>query len=141
MKSEIIQQKLTDDDEFDRDAMVVSSDRKILYLTLKRKWFSQVVEGTKKVEYREVKEYWVSRLFNRDGTQVHYDYVVFRNGYSRDSPTLMLEYNGIVGISDFEGVECFELELGNICENAAIEEEVSPEEKASGKREKEYGFR
>lgn len=142
MKGEIIQQKLTDDAEYDRKIKVISSDIKILYLTLTKKWFDQIVAGEKKLEYRQVKEYWVSRLFNRDGTQVHYDYIFFRNGYAKDSPSIVVEYLGIVGISDFESDECFELGLGDICEDVAIEKEMlSEEEKVDDKREKIMGFR
>jgi hypothetical protein len=30
--------------------------------TIKRKWLDQIVAGTKKVEYREIKPYWEKRL-------------------------------------------------------------------------------
>ena len=30
--------------------------------TLKRQWFAEIVDGTKKIEYREIKPYWTSRL-------------------------------------------------------------------------------
>ncbi len=36
---------------------------KILKLTLKKKWFDLILSGDKKEEYREIKPYWVRRLF------------------------------------------------------------------------------
>lgn len=35
---------------------------KILHLTLKKKWFDMIASGEKREEYREIKQYWVSRL-------------------------------------------------------------------------------
>lgn len=35
---------------------------KTLHLTLKKKWFDVIASGEKKEEYREIKEYWVTRL-------------------------------------------------------------------------------
>ncbi len=116
MKGGFVQQRIDA-----RNPIVVSSDRRILYLSLMKKWFDQVADGIKKLEYREVKEYWISRLFDRDGIPIPYDCVFFRNGYSRKSPTLMIEYNGVVGISDFEGVECFELSLGDVLDGGRVE--------------------
>jgi hypothetical protein len=33
-----------------------------LTTTIKRQWLAQIVAGTKKIEYREVKPYWVERF-------------------------------------------------------------------------------
>ena len=57
---------------------------KILYLTLKKKWFDMVLSGEKKDEYREIKPYWSKRL-NGDHDCIH-----FRNGYSKDSPWFLI---------------------------------------------------
>ena len=37
--------------------------KKVLQLSVKRKWFDLIKAGTKREEYREIKSYWVSRLF------------------------------------------------------------------------------
>ena len=37
---------------------------KILHLTLKKKWFELIKSGVKKEEYREIKPYWIVRLFD-----------------------------------------------------------------------------
>jgi len=38
---------------------------KTLHLTLKKKWFDMIASGEKTEEYRELKDYWAQRLFNR----------------------------------------------------------------------------
>jgi hypothetical protein len=30
--------------------------------TIKREWLAEIVAGTKKIEYREIKPYWTNRL-------------------------------------------------------------------------------
>lgn len=62
---------------------------KILNLTLKKHWFDMIATGEKTEEYREVKPYWVSRLSRT------YDAVCFRNGYSKDAPTMLFEVRNI----------------------------------------------
>ena len=88
---------------------------KILHLTLKKKWFDMIASGEKKEEYREIKPYWTKRLADRD-----YDAILFRNGYSKDSPRLLIEYKGFYeclgniewGAPEWESV--YILKLGNI---------------------------
>lgn len=66
------------------------NERRVLHLTLKREYFDQIAKGKKRNEFREYKPYWKSRLEGRE-----YDQVLFRNGYSADSPTLLVEYCGL----------------------------------------------
>jgi hypothetical protein len=68
--------------------------QKILHLTLKGKWFDLILKGEKKIEYREIKPYWTKRLFD-NGKENKFDYVVFRNGYTKNSPTMKVEFLGI----------------------------------------------
>ena len=37
--------------------------KKRLTLTVNKEWFSRILSGVKKEEYREIKPYWVARLF------------------------------------------------------------------------------
>ena len=37
--------------------------KKVLTLTVNKEWFSRILSGVKKEEYREVKSYWVARLY------------------------------------------------------------------------------
>lgn len=88
---------------------------KVLHLTLKKKWFDMIASGEKKEEYREVKPYWISRLVQVFGAAhscddfnfmhlgfkvsmeepVYFDKVVFRNGYSKNCPTMEVEITNI----------------------------------------------
>ncbi len=63
-----------------------------LHLTLNRKWFDMIINGQKKEEYRDIKPYWQTRLFHKDGTPKDFDYVQFRNGYSPESPVAIVEF-------------------------------------------------
>jgi ASC-1-like (ASCH) protein len=81
---------------------------KILYLTLKKKWFDLIKSGKKKSEFREIKPYWKTRLEGKE-----FDFIIFRNGYLKESPTLKIEWKGIV-FGEFEGKKCYEIKLGEI---------------------------
>jgi len=88
----------------------------VLRLTLKKQWFDMIASGEKKEEYREIKDYWWMRLVQcgqtvgtNDGRSYFelpvdkwemkmpkkYDYVEFKNGYSKDAPMLLVECKGI----------------------------------------------
>ena len=62
---------------------------KTLHLTLFRRWFIDILEGTKTEEYREIKPFWAKRLFQE------YDTVTFRNGYAKEAPLMVVEYKGV----------------------------------------------
>lgn len=93
---------------------------KTLHLTLKKKWFDMIASGEKKEEYREIKDYWTKRLLHTDLSLNPYWLVQFRNGYSKDAPTITLVCKGISisegnpkwGAVEFQ--KYFVIELGNI---------------------------
>lgn len=62
---------------------------KILKLTIKKKWFDLIKSGEKKIEYREYKQYWITRIVDKN-----YDVIEFKNGYKKNSPKILLEYKG-----------------------------------------------
>ena len=82
--------------------------KKVLTLTVNKEWFSRILSGEKKEEYREIKKYWVSRLVNQqaESGDVLFDefggycrvigkleykpftHVLFINGYRKDSPRI-----------------------------------------------------
>lgn len=62
---------------------------KILHLTLKKKWFDLIASGKKKIEYREFKRYWVSRLRFTEFDEIH-----FHNGYGKNAPLVRVEFKG-----------------------------------------------
>ena len=92
---------------------------KILHLTLKKKWFDMIASGVKREEYREIKPYWNLRLLSKK-----YDAIQFRNGYSKDVPTLLIELKEILsglGIIEWgapSGQAVYILKLGEIINNA-----------------------
>lgn len=69
-------------------AAICSSPR-VLRLTLKRKWFDMIASGEKKHEYREPKNWILSRVEGKG-----YDAVEFSNGYGKHVPKLLVEYHG-----------------------------------------------
>jgi hypothetical protein len=94
----------------------------VLKLTIKKEWFDMINSGVKKEEYREIKPYWVSRLFKADfgsldlkeahdymkeGLRLAYKFpnghfttprfstIEFKNGYAKDAPTIHVVCEGI----------------------------------------------
>lgn len=67
-------------------------EKKVLYLTISKKWFDMIVAGTKNEEYREIKAYWASRLVEScDNDELKfkpYTHVLFINGYNKESPRI-----------------------------------------------------
>lgn len=80
---------------------------KILHLTLKKKWFDQIAEGIKKVEFRQIKPYWQKRIEGRQYDEIH-----FRNGYQKNAPFMRVKYLGYCIKND----GLYALKLGNILE-------------------------
>ena len=49
----------------------MKTNKELLQLALKTKWFNLIKNGEKKEEYREIKPYWISRFIrNEDGTRI-----------------------------------------------------------------------
>lgn len=73
----------------------MGEEKALIILPIKRKWYEMILSGEKKEEYREIKPYYKSRFskvfymyphsFIPYGQDVHE--VVFRNGYSKESPS------------------------------------------------------
>lgn len=63
---------------------------RVLYLPIKKKWFSMILCGDKKEEYREIKPYWNKRLLNKE-----YDFIEFRNGYGKNAPSFRIGIKGL----------------------------------------------
>lgn len=71
----------------------------MLILPIKKKWFDMILSGEKKEEYREIKPYYQSRFKNIFYMSPHsfipigneYRQIMFRNGYSKNSPSFIAE--------------------------------------------------
>lgn len=117
---------------------LLCTGRQVLHLTLKKKWYDLIASGDKTEEYREIKEYWKNRLI-LDHNPVHqqwnerqlppfknYDVVVFKNGYSKEAPTMIVELNAFsIGFGNEKwGAEpnekYFVLHLGKVLFNNAL---------------------
>jgi len=55
---------------------------KILHLNLKKKYFDQIKDGSKPLEFRRANAYWRKRLVGR-----HYDEIHLKCGYPKSSDT------------------------------------------------------
>lgn len=60
------------------------------FLNLHHEFFAAIVEGRKRIEYRQRSPYWQARLEGRS-----YDLVNFRNGYSSTAPEMVVEFVGL----------------------------------------------
>lgn len=84
----------------------------MLIIPIKKKWYDMILSGNKKEEYREIKPYYTSRIKNEIDFIKFLDYdsmievleiggigikVMFRNGYSKNSPSFIARCTLSVG--------------------------------------------
>ena len=94
----------------------LTSDLRILHLTLKAKWFGEIASGEKVIEFREIKPWSTSRVMV-DGEIRYYDEVWFTNGYRPEKdPWLRVEWRGVsfLGPPEFKPTYC--IHLGDVLE-------------------------
>ena len=63
----------------------------MLTLPIKKKWFDMILSGKKTEEYRDIKPYYSTRFRNVWGYPAYWGEeheVIFRNGYSAESPSI-----------------------------------------------------
>lgn len=98
------------------DKYLSEAKKMVLTLTVSKEWFDMIVSGEKNEEYREIKPYWVARLFHNNSNIIdvrylatalagrtdllkkyidaqrivlkQYTHVLFINGYRKDSPRI-----------------------------------------------------
>lgn len=90
--------------------MVNEKETKSLHLTIRRRWFDDIISGKKCIEFRDVKSYWTKRIEGREYDEIH-----FRNGYGKDAPFMRVEYQGW-RFSTLAGKKVYALQLGPILE-------------------------
>lgn len=82
-----------------------------------------IASGEKKEEYREIKEYWIKRLWawgNMFDDPREFYAVQFKNGYGKNAPTILVKWEGTeIGTakpewSDNWKGEVFKIKLGEI---------------------------
>lgn len=119
-----------------------------LNLTLKKGWFDMILSGNKTEEYREIKPYWITRLVDtifkyqskeefmkwyynppEKVTLQHlvnaYDTVTFKNGYSKDARTMIVEFKSVeIGVGLYvmgaPNYPVFIIKLGKILETKNV---------------------
>ena len=134
------------------ESNVTKKPIRVLYLNVHKKWFDLIASGEKNEEYREIKEYWLKRLFEHFDYSVlnhailqkvichlnyylvttselydwagwkpkQFDFVCFRNGYSKDAPEVWCGCEGIeIGtakpeLSDNAPGFYFKIQLGRV---------------------------
>lgn len=75
--------------------------------TIKREWFKSIADGTKRVEYREIKPYWIRRLSN-----VKTPFLLrLINGMQQKAPEVTVK---ITSVTKNRRSRQFELAIGNI---------------------------
>ena len=78
-----------------------NKEKTVLHLTLKKKYFDEILSGKKKKEFREVKRYWVRRLCTRETIEYLYpefkefEKIIFKNGYKKNAPSFEIEFKKI----------------------------------------------
>lgn len=82
----------------------------MLVLPIKKQWFDMIVSGKKKEEYREIKPYYDSRFrkymprptnFRNEYIAAEF-FIVFRNGYQYNSPSVKCRCIVDIGIGKKE---------------------------------------
>lgn len=57
-------------DKYLKEAVADWDKKKVLTLTVSKEWFDMILSGEKTEEYREIKPYWVARLFRNNSNIV-----------------------------------------------------------------------
>ena len=80
---------------------------KTLTTTIKRQYLREIIAGTKKIEYREIKPYWDKRLANYDPPFL----LRLINGMSKSAPEATVE---VVKVKKNRWRGYYELHLGRV---------------------------
>lgn len=94
----------------------------MLTLPIKKKWFDMILSGEKKEEYREIKPYYNNRFKKNCIKEIYFNPVkeiIFRNGYSKSSPSIKCKVEITEGYGKFEwgaepGKEYYVLKILNV---------------------------
>ena len=83
--------------------------KQTLYLILKKEPFDRILSRIKTTEYRDKTDYWSRRLDDK-----LFDYVHFRNVYSKTARCMLVEHLGM------DVTDRYEIKLGKIIETENI---------------------
>lgn len=82
-------------DPRDENKYCNQKETKPLFLILKKVYFDKIILGTKKIEYRDYKAFYISRLM-REGKYRDFKVVRFKEGYNTNAREMSVEINQIV---------------------------------------------
>lgn len=60
-----------------------------LFIIIKKEYLNQIIDGTKREEYRLVTPYWVKKLVGK-----HYNKIIFQAGYRKTCMRHEVKYSG-----------------------------------------------
>jgi len=66
-----------------------------LKIFIKGVFFKQISRGEKYEECRKIKPFWTSRLYDKEGKRIPYEFIEFINGMKPDAPRMTTEYLGL----------------------------------------------
>lgn len=84
-------------------------ESKPLFLILQKKYFDQILKGTKNIEYRDNTKFYISRFIKNEKFR-NYQTVIFQEGYHTDARRMTCEITKII-LDDV-----FEIHLNQITE-------------------------
>ena len=72
--------------------------KSVVYLTIAREPLERIISGDKTVEFRDLSDHYLKKLFKVEGDAVvdvkPFTHVLFQAGYSATSPRALVEFNG-----------------------------------------------
>ena len=86
-----------------------------LTLRICNKWFKKILDWKLTYELKEVKPYWISRLYDKSWKLKDYKTISVKNGYSSTSPEVIVEFGGVEKVFE-NNQEYFKVKLGKILE-------------------------
>ncbi len=89
------------------------SEKSVLKIVIKGEYFDEIASKKKKIEYRLVKPFWISWLYDKSGKKKHYDLIEFINGYNADARRMITKFEGF----DKKG-KSFHINIGRILSKA-----------------------
>lgn len=70
------------------------AEKLTLKIFIKKKWFDEIIAKEKKIEYRLVSPFWISRLYDANNKKRQYDQIEFINGMKTDARRVITGYEG-----------------------------------------------
>jgi len=90
-------------------------DDEVLYLTIKGVFFDRILNGTKKIEFRDNADHYWKKIANFDRDNQYLGdkplkYILLQAGYNPDSPRLLVEFDYYAWVNNVDNPK----ELGKI---------------------------